>query len=157
MPLPNVIIGGHAYNWYECIFKVDALPLEGVTQISGIKEKIEKEAQYGTGREPIDIAQGKIVHDPITVTMYAYLWQRLKAYLTTKSLGRGYGLTSFTFSAIATGNILEGAPPIGDAWTGCEITEVGREYGQDVNGSKVDVTFLPLRHRDIDGMTLVNI
>lgn len=158
MALPNVLINGHAYNWYEVVAKIDALSLEGgLLAISGISEEIEKEPQYGTGREPIDIAQGKIVHAPITITMYAFLWQRVKAYLTTKSLGRGYGLVSFSFSVIATGNILEGAPPIGDVWSGAEIAKVGKEYSPDVNGSRVDVTIQPLRHRDIDGMTLVNI
>lgn len=156
MALPNPIIGGHVYNWYESVFKVDALPITGVLSVSGIKTKIEQEAQYGTDREAIDIATGKVEYDPITVTMYAHEWQKIKAYLSTKSLGRGYGHASFMFTALATGNPLEGAPPVGDVFAGCKISEVGKEYGQDVNGSKVDVTFKPRRHRDLDGMAIHN-
>lgn len=154
--LPNPIIGGHVYNWYECQFSFDTLKIEGVLSVSGIKSKIEQEAQYGTGRESIDIATGKVEHDPITVTMYAFEWQKVKAMLLAKSLGRGIGLAKFMFTAVATGNPLEGAPPVGDVWADCKVTEVGKEYGQDVNGSKIDITFKPMRHRDLDGMTLVN-
>jgi hypothetical protein len=157
MTLPNPIIGGHVYNWYECQFKFDALPVAGVLSVSGIKTKIEQVPQWGTEREAIDIATGKVEHDPITVSMYAFEWQRVKALLTTKSLGRGYGHASFAFTAIATGNPLEGAPPVGDVWSGCKVTEVGKEYGQDAAGTKVDVTFQPRRHRDLDGMTMVNL
>jgi hypothetical protein len=60
------------------------------------------------------------------------------------------------FTAIAIGNPLEGAPPVGDVWAGCKVTEVGKEYGQDVNGFKVDVTFQPRIHRDLEGMAMVN-
>ncbi len=154
--LPNPIIGGHAYNWYECQFKFDALPVSGVLSVSGIKTKVEQSPQFGTDREAIDIATGKVELDPITVSMYAYEWQRVKALLTVKSLGRGWAHAKFMFSAMATGNPLEGAPPVGDVFAGCKVTEVGKEYGQDVNGSKVDITFQPLRHRDLDGMAMVN-
>lgn len=154
--LPNPIIGGHAYNWYECQFKFDGLPVAGVLSVSGIKIKVEQAPQFGTGREAIDIATGKVEIDPITVSMYAFEWQRVKALLTTKSLGRGWAHSKFTFSAMATGNPLEGAPPVGDVYGGCKIAEVGKEYGQDVNGFKIDVTFQPMRHRDLDGMTMEN-
>lgn len=152
--LPNPIIGGHVYNWYECQFKFDAISIEGVLSVSGSKEKVEQAAQWGTGRKAIAIATGKVELDPITVSMYAFEWQKVKAYLMLKSLGRGYGFASFAFTTIALGNPLELAPPVGDVWSGCKITEVGKEYGQDVNGSKVDVTFLPLDHIDVDGASL---
>jgi hypothetical protein len=156
MGLPNPIIGSHVYNWYECQFKFDALPVEGVLSVSGIKEKIEQAPQWGTDREPIDIATGKVENDPITVSMYAHEWQKVKAMLLAKSLGRGIGMAKFMFTAIAIGNPLEGAPPVGDVWAGCKVTEVGKEYGQDVNGFKVDVTFQPRIHRDLEGMAMVN-
>lgn len=157
MSLPNPIIGGHAYNWYESKFSFDTLVIEGVLSVSGIKTKVEQAPQWGTDREAIDIATGKVEHDPITVTMYAFEWQKVKAMLTAKSLGRGWAHASFAFTAMALGNPLEGAPPVGDVWAGCKVTEVGKEYGQDVNGSKVDITFQPRRHRDLDGMTMVNL
>jgi hypothetical protein len=153
---PNPIINGHVYNWYECVFKFDALSINGVLSVSGIKTKIEQAPQYGTGREMIDIATGKVEHDPITVAMYAFEWQRVKTMLTAKSLGRGYGLAKFAFTAMATGNPLEGAPPIGDVWMNCKISEVGKEYGQDANGFKIDITFQPMRHLDTEGQTMVN-
>lgn len=153
---PNPLIGGHAYNWYESQFKFDALPITGVLSVSGIKTKVEQVPQWGTEREAFDIATGKVEHDPITVTMYAYEWQKVKAYLAIKSLGRGWAYADFMFTALALGNPLKGAPPVGDIYAGCKVTEVGKEYGQDANGSKVDVTFQPLRHRDLDGMTMVN-
>jgi hypothetical protein len=154
MSLPNPIIGGHVYNWYECVFKFDALGVEGVLSVSGSKEKIEQALQWGTGRKPIDIVTGKVEYDPITVSMYAYEWQKVKAYLTLKSLGRGYGHAKFAFTSIATGSALDLAPPVGDIWGGCKITEVSKEYAQDANGSKVDVTFLPSEHLDIDGTSM---
>lgn len=154
--LPNPIIGGHVYNWYETGFAFDAIRVEGVLSVSGSKEKIEQSPQWGTDREAIDIATGKVEYDPITVSLYAYEWQKVKAYLTAKSLGRGYGFAKFAFTVAATGNPLEGAPPVGDVWGDCKVTEVGKEYSQDVNGSKVDITFQPMRHRDLDGMTMVN-
>lgn len=153
---PNPLIGGHVYNWYECLFKIDVIRITGVLSVSGIKTKLEKVPQFGTGREAIDVATGKVEHDPVTISMYAYEWQKLKTYLTAKSLGRGYGMVSFMFTALATGNPLKGAPPVGDVWAGCEIAEVGKEYGQDANGFKIDITFQPLRHRDIDGQSMVN-
>lgn len=157
MSLPNTIIGAHVYNWYECKFSVDSLPIEHVLSVSGIKTKLEQEGQYGTDREPIDIATGKFEVDPITVSMYTHEWQKVKAFLMTKSLGRGYGLVSFAFTAMALGNPLEGAPPVGDVFGGCKVSEVGKEYGQDVNGTKVDITFKPRTHRDLDGMAMVNV
>lgn len=153
---PNPIIGSHVYNWYECSFKIDMLPISGVLSVAGGKVKAEQEPQYGTDREPIDIATGKIVHDPITITMYAHEWQKVKAILMAKSLGRGWAHADFIFIAIATGNPIKGAPPVGDVWAGCKASEIGVEYGQDVNGFKRDLVFQPRRHRDIDGMTMHN-
>lgn len=155
--LPNPIIGGHVYNWYETQFLFDTLRLEGVLSVSGAKTKVEQAPQWGTDREAIDVATGKIEHDPITITMYAFEWQKLKAMLTTKSLGRGWAFAKFMFTAMATGNPLEGAPPVGDVWADCKVTEVGKEYGQDVKGTVVDITIQPLRHRDLDGMTMSNL
>lgn len=154
--LPNPIIGGHVYNWYESKFAFETLKIEGVLSVSGIKPKIEQAPQWGTGREAIDIATGKVELDPITVTMYAYEWQKVKALLMTKSLGRGLGHAKFMFTAMAAANPLEGAPPVGDIFSGCKITEVGKEYSQGPDGLRIDVTFQPLRHRDLDGMTLHN-
>lgn len=152
---PNPIIGEHVYNWYETKFAFDALTVNGVLSVSGLKAKLEQVLQHGNDRLPIDTATGKFEIDPITITMYAHEWQFVKAYLFTKSLGRGYGLARFMFVAIATGNPLEGAPPVGDVFSDCKISEVGREYGQDANGSKVDITFQPRGHRDLDGMSMV--
>jgi hypothetical protein len=156
MALPNTIIGAHVYNWYECKFGFDAFTVEHMLSVSGVKPKVEQVPQFGTGREAIDIATGKVELDPITASMYAHEWQKLKAYLFTKSLGRGLALTSFSFTAMALGNPLEGAPPIGDIFGGCKLAEIGKEYGQDANGLKVDITFQPRTHRDLDGMSLVS-
>lgn len=154
--LPNPLINGYPYNWHESIFKFDALSCTGMTNVSGIKVKVEQAPQFAVSRYAFNIATGKQEIDPITTTMYVFAWAPIKAMLMTKSLGRGIALASFSFSAIAAGNPLEGAPPVGDVFAGCKITEVGREYGQDVNGFKIDVTFQPLRHRDIDGVSLIS-
>jgi hypothetical protein len=152
---PNPIIGGHVYNWYECKFSFDTIVVEGVLEVTGTKEKIEQSPQYGTGREPIDLATGHVEYDPITVTMYAYEWQRVKAYLTAKSLGRGYGHAKFMFTVMATGNPITGAPPVGDVWE-CKVSEVGKEFSQGPDGNRVEVTLQPMRHRDLDGMSIHN-
>ncbi|MDB4946232.1 MAG: hypothetical protein JWP97_5766 [Labilithrix sp.] len=153
--LPNPIIGGYPYNWYESIFKFDALSVEGVLSVSGIKPKVEQSPQYGTGRLALAIATGKVELEPITVSMYLFAWTPVKAMLMAKSLGRGLAFAEFAFTAMATGNPLAGAPPVGDVFSQCKISEVGKEYGQDVNGLKIDVVFQPLRHRDIDGVAMV--
>lgn len=156
MTLPDPSIAGHVYNWYETLFKCDSLVLRGVLSVSGTKTKIEQAPQWGNDREAIDIATGKVEHDPITVSMYVFEWQRMKPYLVGKSMGRGYGLAKFAWTSMATGNPLKGAPPVGDCWMGCMITEVGKEYGQDVNGLKIDITFQPFRHLDSEGQSMVN-
>ena len=155
MALPNPIIGGHVYNWYETSFKFDVLEVEGVLSVSGGKEKVEKAAQYGTKRKPIALTTGKYEIEPITVTMYTHEAVKVRAMLDAKSLGRGFALAKFMFSVVATGNPLEGAPPVGKVWSGCETAEFGEEYGQDVNGTKTDITFQPLDCMSIDGTSMV--
>lgn len=153
---PNPLIGGYVYNWYECQFSFDATRVQGVLSVSGAKVKIEKVPQFGTDRKPIDIASGRVDIDPITVAMYEFEWAKVKTMLTAKSLGRGYGLVDFMFTMMALGNPLKGAPPVGTVYSGCEISEVGRELTQGPDGLVRDITFQPLRERDLDGQSMVN-